>query len=317
MRYQITLQAPERHTHFYFDGSRQALAELIDTLENADVRLQLSTQTPNFIEHLPLLLALEEENCAALDHSHLGPLLVWDRKDLAAIREVAYAHGALCVLPPNMVPPALLQALANAQALISSSKTQIQGPAVHTRRRYRKGEQVRLAEDRVVQVVRGIVRCTSVHPDGSEVLIGFYGEKDILMPHHAHTCYVEMTAHTSLLVEVESWSTAATSPEFYSRLKERICQMESWSSMQARASIESRLLGIIQVLSHKFGIPHPRGTLLEIKLTHDLLASAIGANRTTVTRIIGNLKRQGDIAVEKTQQHGELILLPGYQLHRH
>lgn len=316
MPYRITIKTLEKNKYFYFDGSGAALAELIAILEGEGVQLHISTQSLDFLNTLPLLLALEKESCAELDHAHLGPLLVWDRNDDGKVRSLAYAHGALCVLPPVLIPEALLQALANAQSVITASPQVNASPVTNTRRRYRKGEQIRFGEDRILQVLSGILRCTTVHPDGSEVLIGFYGENDILIAHHANTCYVEMTAHTSLLVRLETWSTAATRPEFYPRLKERICQMELWSSMQARASTEERLLGILQVIADKFGVAHDTGTLLEIKLTHELLASAIGATRTTVTRVLGSLKKKNRIAVEKTTQ-GEMLMLPEYQPHRH
>lgn len=316
MPYRITIKTTEKNKYLYFDGSGKALAEFIALLERDGSQLQLSTQSLNFLDTLPLLLALEEESCSALDHNYPGPLIVWDRKDLSEVRSLAYAHGALCVLPPTLTQDALLHALANAHSIITaSSQNNNRGPG-NSRHRYRRGEQIRLEKDRIVQILSGIVRCTSVHPDGSEVLIGFYGENDILMAHHAHTCYVEMTAHTSVLVRSEPWSAAAMKPEFYARLKDRICQMELWSSMQARASIEERLLGILQVIADKFGLPRESGTLLEIKVTHELLASAIGATRTTVTRILGLLKKQQRITVEKTPR-GEMLFLPNYQPHRH
>jgi len=315
MRYRITIITQEKNRHFYFEGSRQALAALIDTIEGQGYQLNLSTQSQNFMDPLPLLIALESEDCDILESSALCPILVWDRLDSSGVREVSYAHGAFCVLPKSLTVAALMQALSNA-ALVASTTHPNHLFSHSVRRNYKRGEQIHLEEDRIIQILRGVVRCTSLHPDGSEVLIGFYTENDILIAHHAHTCYVEMAAHSALLVLMEPWSSAAARPEFYNRLKERICQMELWSSMQARGTMEGRLLGILQVIAGKFGMSTRGGTRLNIKLTHELLASAIGATRTTVTRILGGLKKEGKVAVEKTV-NGEFLLLPDHGMHHH
>ena len=180
-------------------------------------------------------------------------------------------------------------------------------------RNHEKNELIHLEEDRVVFIRRGVVRCTSIHADGSEVLIGIYGSGDVLIAHtsyecHAHSCHVEMRAHTPLSVTIETWSQAIKRPDFYDRLKQRVCQLELWASMQARASAEDRLWGILQVIGARFAKQTDQGMVFQIKLTHEQLACAIGATRTTVTRLLGALREKGALETVKNSM-GEFLAL--------
>ena len=99
-----------------------------------------------------------------------------------------------------------------------------------------------------------MVRCTSVHSDGSEVLVGFYGPNDVLLSHaHHQACHVEMRAHTPLMLTLEPWVTAVTKTDFHEKMKSRICFLEQWVSIQARPNVEKRLLGMLLLLAEKFG----------------------------------------------------------------
>ena len=62
------------------------------------------------------------------------------------------------------------------------------------------------------------------------------------------------------------------------------------------------------MIGGRFSHKVDQGTMLDIKLTHEQLAGAIGTTRTTVTRLIGNLRKKGILFTERTPV-GELFVL--------
>jgi CRP-like cAMP-binding protein len=68
--------------------------------------------------------------------------------------------------------------------------------------------------------------------------------------------------------------------------------MEAWASMQARPGLRQRLLGLLSLLAATFGRSHAEGMMIDVRLTHAELASAIGATRSTITRLLSELRRE-------------------------
>jgi len=304
----ININDKNNHRRFLLEGPHQALADLVACIELQGGSIEISP--PQEEDFVPLVVVPNTSD--VLPRVNGRPWLVWNRNDLDEIQRTAQENGALCVLSAALSFQSLLNALHTAD-IVAGARSPSGYRAHSFQRNYEKGEQIHLEEGRVIRVRRGIVRCSAFHPDGSEVLIGFCGEGDVLMAHadygcSAHDCHVKMRAHSPLSVMVEPWTTAVTCPDFYERLKQRICQMELWSSMQARQSAEDRLLGILQVIGGRFSHKVEQGTMIDIKLTHEQLASAIGATRTTVTRILGCLRKKGVLHMEKTPAGAFFVL---------
>jgi CRP-like cAMP-binding protein len=59
--------------------------------------------------------------------------------------------------------------------------------------------------------------------------------------------------------------------------------------------IHSRTLAALMELASDVGVRDDRGMLLRIALTHQQLADLIGASRAKVTRVLGDLERNGMI----------------------
>ena len=307
IRYQITTIEDNHTLQFEFRGTRDALTSLLSVLESNGSKVSLSSISEDKEVGMPIVIAFEDAVDPAWCDYEQVPWLTWNRSDDPIINKEAFERGTFCVLPGTFQLSSLVASLQNATLVIQAQGSR-QTTAQRFKRQYNRGERIHLEEDRVIQIQRGVMRSTSLHNDGSEVLIGFYGPGDVLVAHTTHSCHVEMTAHTSLVVTYERWAEASRKPAFYTRLKERICQMELWSSMQARPVLEERLLGILQVIAGKFATQTDDGLLLQIKVTHEQLAGAIGATRTTVTRLLGNLRKTGRLNTRKNA-NGEFFLL--------
>ncbi len=162
-----------------------------------------------------------------------------------------------------------------------------------TDRSYQTGERILLDPDSVLEVLEGVVALAMIHEDGTEVLLGLYGPGQVLAGHPEDACGIQLSAQTGTAVRIQPWAEAARQPGFADRLRDRLRSMEAWAAMQARPQIEQRLLGILSLLAEQFGRPSSKGMAIEILVTQSQLASAVGATRTTVTRLLGGLRRRG------------------------
>jgi len=180
---------------------------------------------------------------------------------------------------------------------------------------YRTGERILLDAESTLEVQEGVVALTVIHDDGAEVLLGLFGPGQVLAGHHEDTCCIQLYAHTEARVRILPWPESAELPAFPDRLRYRLRHMEAWAAMQARSQIEQRLLGILSLLAEQFGRVTPQGTVIDVRITHAQLASAVGATRATVTRRVGLLRRRGLLAVTGSGG-GERYCLPQWEEQR-
>lgn len=93
--------------------------------------------------------------------------------------------------------------------------------------------------------------------------------------------------------------TAARWPEIPAAVCRRLMQRTHWLAFQLAVcglrKIEDRLLLVLWHFADRWGTVTPQGVRLDVRLTHDLLAAAIGARRPSVTGGLGRLIEQGRI----------------------
>ena len=177
------------------------------------------------------------------------------------------------------------------------------------RHHYKTGERITLGPDSVLEVLSGVVALTILHEDGAEVLLGLLGPGQVLAGHPKETSCLQLHALGETAVWVQPWSKAVLQPGFADRLRERLWSLEAWAAMQARPSLERRLFGILSLLAEQFGRPTSEGVRIEVGITHTQLASAVGATRSTVTRLLGRLRRRG-LLIAVRHGRGERYCLP-------
>jgi CRP-like cAMP-binding protein len=61
----------------------------------------------------------------------------------------------------------------------------------------------------------------------------------------------------------------------------------------------SRLVSFLLILCRDFGVPDPQGVTIDLKLSHQAIAEAIGSTRVTVTRLLGDLRDDRMISIQK------------------
>lgn len=237
------------------------------------------------------------------------PWLAWMPEPDPTIQAQAYRAGALAVmsgLTPTVTVPLVRNALA---ALNHPVHRRLTLDPITRQRDYRDGDLILLDADDVLEVQQGVVALMACHSDGLETLLGLYGPRQWVVMHPNDECGLQLVAHTHATLNIYQWVEAVQQPLFTERLRAQLQQLEAWAVRLAHPHTEQRILGILELLAEQFGRPHAQGMLLEVRLTHQQLASAVGATRQTVTRLLGQLRALSQLAVVETPQ-GERFCLP-------
>jgi DNA-binding transcriptional ArsR family regulator len=177
------------------------------------------------------------------------------------------------------------------------------------RRSYKSGERIALGPEIVLEVLSGVVVLTLLHEDGTEAFLGFLGPGKLQAGRPLETASIQLHAYGETVVWAQPWSRAILQPGFADRMRDRLRDLEEWAAILARPNLEQRLLGILSLLAEQFGRPAAEGVHIEIGITHHQLASAVGATRSTVTRLLGHLGRRG-LLIAVRHGRGERYCLP-------
>jgi CRP/FNR family transcriptional regulator len=62
-----------------------------------------------------------------------------------------------------------------------------------------------------------------------------------------------------------------------------------------------RVCGVLLALADRFGVPSPQGAIIDLKLTHEDLASISGVSRQYVNATLGELRRRGLLRMRKRE----------------
>lgn len=171
---------------------------------------------------------------------------------------------------------------------------------------FKSGEFIAMAPQEVWIVCRGVVQLCLFYPSGDQVLLGLVGSSmPFGLPFTALESYYA-TAMTNVdllrltLADIEA--SAGLSQSLFGQLSRRLRQTEAILATSNYRRVEDRLRHLLILLKNELGQPTVNGTRLGIKLTHQQLASAIGTSRVTVTRLLGKLRAQGWIRLDRNRR---------------
>ncbi|MEM9291072.1 MAG: Crp/Fnr family transcriptional regulator [Acidobacteriota bacterium] len=219
---------------------------------------------------------------------------------------VASAAGAVDALPVGSSPELVMRALDRALA------TRQRGEGWSRRRRPRRvdyctGALIPLRSDELLKIIEGVVAQVSWDEEGEEGLVGLWGPGHWIPGHPQDACGLSLRAHCDAVVEIEA--ACAGEANLLLGLRDRVRSLEAWASVRTRQTLEQRLLGVLGLLAEQFGRWSEQGTVIELRVTHAQLASAIGSTRATVTRLLGDLRRR-DLVHTAASDFGERYCLP-------
>lgn len=257
------------------------------------------------------LVCVEESEYSSIPQS---PWLVWDQTGDPQAVSKAYQAGARAVFPKETSLNVILETVQRTIGDLLESRKDTKPRAQRT---YRRGELILLEADAVLYVDDGILATTMIHQDGVEVLLGLSGKGQIVVAHPNDNCHIQIIAHTEAKVQIEPWDVAAGQPDFLAKLRARLQQMEGWAAMQARPSLQQRVLGLLGLLSEQFGINSKQGVLIDVRMTHGQLAAAVGATRTSITRVLSEMRAQGRVSTVKKDGEDLFYLVEQPEHHSH
>jgi len=75
----------------------------------------------------------------------------------------------------------------------------------------------------------------------------------------------------------------------------------------AHRDMGSRLVSFLLILCRDFGVPNADGITIDLKLSHQAIAEAIGSTRVTVTRLWELAARKDDFNSQKITVHNPVV----------
>ncbi len=157
-------------------------------------------------------------------------------------------------------------------------------------------------------ILEGRVKVTNIGPDGKEVILSvlgpgeFFGEMSILdeEPRSANVVTMEKT-EMMLLRRKEFLSLLENNKEILSKLLSTLSGRLRHANAQIKSLALLDVLGRIARLlldsAHKEGRKLIDGSVVFRRPTHQEIASMVGTSRETVSRMIGDLSRDGYIKI--------------------
>ncbi|NJK27360.1 MAG: global nitrogen regulator NtcA [Coleofasciculaceae cyanobacterium SM2_3_26] len=185
-------------------------------------------------------------------------------------------------------------------------------PVVET---FEKGKTIFFPGDpaeKVYFLLKGAVKLSRVYQAGEEITVALlrensvFGVLSLITGHRSDRFYhsVAFTPVELLSVAIEQVEKALSEePELamymLRGLSSRILQTEMMIETLAHRDMGSRLVSFLLILCRDFGLPSSSGITIDLKLSHQEIAEAIGSTRVTVTRLLGELRQKEMIAIHK------------------
>ena len=159
-------------------------------------------------------------------------------------------------------------------------------------------------------VYRGVVQLHTIHPDGSESIVGLCGPTTAFSNTFTHIDPYWATALTEVDLLPLSVDEVELSPTLiaglFPQVVRRLQQTEAWLSIAGKRLVADRLKCLLVQIAQDFGQVSTKGVQINIRLTHHQLATIIGTTRVTVTRLLKDFRNEGWLDVQKRQ----IILSP-------
>jgi CRP-like cAMP-binding protein len=162
---------------------------------------------------------------------------------------------------------------------------------------FQRGQPIPLSTEQVWLVRRGMVQLGTFYPNGEESLLGLAGPgMPFGLPLAQVNPYSAIALSDVLLLRLnlaELEQSALWSHMLFQHLTHRLQQTESLLAIKGYRRVEDRLRQFLLLLADAVGVPTTAGTRFNVRFTHQVLANATGTTRVTITRLLGQLKREG------------------------
>ncbi len=166
--------------------------------------------------------------------------------------------------------------------------------------------------ERVYLIRRGAVRLSRVYESGEEITVALlrenslFGVLSLLTGHRSDRFYhavaftrVEMITAPAASVRQAIEADTSVGLLLLQGLSSRILQTETMIETLTHRDMSSRLVSFLLVLCRDFGVPDEKGITIDLRLSHQAIAEAIGSTRVTITRLLGDLKNADLLKIDR------------------
>ena len=166
--------------------------------------------------------------------------------------------------------------------------------------------------DKIYFLLKGAVKLSLVYEAGDEITVALLrensvfgvfsliaGQKSDRFYHAVAFSAVELLSAPTNRVEEALKIKSDLSILMLKGFSSRILQTEMMIETLAHRDMGSRLVSFLLILCRDFGVPVSDGIHIDLKLSHQAIAEAIGSTRVTITRLLGDLRQQGIISIYK------------------
>ena len=166
--------------------------------------------------------------------------------------------------------------------------------------------------DKIYFLLKGAVKLSLVYEAGDEITVALLrensvfgvfsliaGQKSDRFYHAVAFSAVELLSAPTNRVEEALKNNSDLSILMLKGLSSRILQTEMMIETLAHRDMGSRLVSFLLISCRDFGVPVSDGIHIDLKLSHQAIAEAIGSTRVTITRLLGDLRQQGIISIYK------------------
>ena len=175
---------------------------------------------------------------------------------------------------------------------------------------YRNGQTIPMASHEVWIVCRGVVQLSTLYPSGDEALLGLAGPSmpfglplTLIQPYQA-IALSDVDLMRLTVSEIEQ--SPGLTKGILRHVNRRLRQTEAILALVGHRRVRDRLCHLLWLLKQEIGVSTAEGTRLNVRLTHQHLANAIGTTRVTVTRLLGQLREEGWLKIDRNHH----IVLP-------
>lgn len=167
-----------------------------------------------------------------------------------------------------------------------------------TQKIFARGASIELQQNVIWLIQRGAVRTITVHEDGKQIVLGYWGAGDVvgqplsrIMPYQIEC----LTSVEAAKIPAFSWDQVLNSLILHSQ------QTEEFLSIVQLQPVSLRLWKFLLWLSQKFGRDIKQGRLIDLRLTHQELSEVVNVTRVTVTRTLQQFEEEGKLLRGKKQ----------------
>lgn len=168
------------------------------------------------------------------------------------------------------------------------------------------GSRVPLLRNHLWLVTRGMVKLSCITEHGDDLVLGLAGPNEPFgEPLTNSELYEATTLCDSDLLCIpfeEIDGTPHLAITLVRAMASRMRQSEALIALLGLRRIEERVRGFLELLAQDYGQPCDQGLRLNLRLTHQDIASALSTTRVTVTRVLGLLKEEGWLQLDDHRQ---------------